>query len=147
PHVVHANDWHSGLTPMLMRAAGITRVKSVITIHNLAFQGVYPMEDAEKFGIPQEYLGPDGAEYWGKISFLKAGLRFADRITTVSRNYANEILTPEFGMGLEGVLNFRRKDLLAIPNGIDTDIWDPAIDAFLPDHFSVMDMQGKAACK
>lgn len=147
PHVVHANDWHSGLTPLLMRAAGVTRVKSVITIHNLAFQGVYPMEEAESFGIPQEYLGPDGAEYWGKISFLKAGLRFADRITTVSRNYANEILTPEFGMGLEGVLNFRRKDLLAIPNGIDTDIWDPAIDAFLPDHFSVMDMQGKAACK
>jgi starch synthase len=147
PHVVHANDWHSGLTPLLMRAAGITRVKSVITIHNLAFQGVYPMEDAASFGIPEEYRGPDGAEYWGKVSFLKAGLRFADRITTVSRNYANEILTPEFGMGLEGVLNFRRKDLLAIPNGIDTDIWDPAIDAFLPDHFSVLDMQGKAACK
>src|SRR5690606_26961190 len=67
PHVVHANDWHSGLTPLLMRAAGITRVKSVITIHNLAFQGVYPMEDAESFGIPQSYCGPEGAEYWGKI--------------------------------------------------------------------------------
>ncbi len=147
PHIVHANDWHTGLTPLLMRAAGITQVKSVITVHNLAFQGVFPMEDAEKFGIPETFRGPDGAEYWGKISFLKAGLRLADRITTVSRNYAREILTPEFGMGLEGLLNERRADLLAIPNGIDTDIWDPATDAFLPDHYSVLNMSGKAKCK
>ena len=147
PHIVHANDWHAGLVPLLMRAQGITNVKSVITVHNLAFQGVYPMEQAESFGIPAAFRSDDGAGYWGRISFLKAGLRFADRITTVSRNYAREILTPEFGMGLDGLLNERRNALVAIPNGIDTDIWDPAMDAFLPDHYSVGNMAGKAGCK
>lgn len=147
PHVVHANDWHAGLVPLLMHAAGIRRVKSVITIHNLAFQGVFPMADAEVLGIPRAYCTPDGCEYWGNISFMKAGLRFADRITAVSRTYAREILTPAFGMGLEGLLYERRGDLVAIPNGFDADIWNPALDAFLPDTYSATDLQGKATCK
>ncbi len=147
PHVVHANDWHAGLVPLLMHAAGIRRVKSAITIHNLAFQGLFPMEDAEALGIPRSYCTPDGCEYWGKISFMKAGLRFADRITAVSRTYAREILTPAFGMGLEGLLNERRGDLVAIPNGFDADVWNPALDAFLPDTYTAADLQGKSTCK
>lgn len=147
PHVVHANDWHAGLVPLLMHAAGLTRVKSIITIHNLAFQGLFPLRDAERLGIPAAYCTPDGCEYWDSISFMKAGLRFADRITTVSRTYAREILTPAFGMGLEGVLQERRGDIVAIPNGFDADIWNPALDPLLPDTYSETDMRGKATCK
>lgn len=147
PDIVHANDWHAGLTPLLMSAAGITRVKSVMTIHNLAFQGVFPMSDAGLLGIPEAFQGPDGAEYWGKISFLKAGLKFADRITTVSRNYAREILSPAFGMGLDSLLREREADLLAIPNGIDTHIWNPESDGLLPANYSVHELSGKATCK
>src|SRR5690606_5373473 len=122
-------------------------VKSAFTIHNLAFQGVFPMEQANELGIPEAYRDAGGVEYWGKISFLKAGLMFADRVTTVSHHYAREILTPEFGMGMEGLLSARRDRLTAIPNGIDPDLWDPARDPFLPDVYSVMDLAGKASCK
>jgi starch synthase len=143
PHIVHAHDWHAGMTPLFLHAAGIKRPKSIITIHNLAFQGVFPMETADALGVPHSYRGSDGAEFWGQLSFLKAGLRYADRITTVSDTYAKEILTPEFGNGLDGLLNYRKDDLSAIPNGIDSDIWDPATDPFLTSHFSAMDMRGK----
>lgn len=147
PHVVHANDWHAALIPMLMHAQGVRDVKTVLTVHNLAFQGIFPMEMADSLGIPPEYRGADAAEYWGHLSFLKAGLLYADRITTVSHHYADEILTPRFGMGLDGLLRSRQHSLSATPNGIDPDIWDPARDAFLPDVYSVSDMTGKAACK
>jgi starch synthase len=143
PHIVHAHDWHAGLTPLFLHAAGLKRPKSIITIHNLAFQGVFPMDTADTLGIPHSYRGADGAEFWGQFSFLKAGLRYADRITTVSETYAREILTPKFGHGLDGLLNARKDDLSAIPNGIDADIWDPVLDPFLTTHFSAMDMRGK----
>lgn len=147
PHVVHANDWHAGLVPMLMHARGVTNVRSVLTIHNLAFQGIFPMEQAESLGIPLEYRGADAAEYWGQLNFLKAGLLFADRITTVSHHYATEILTPRFGMGLEGVLSSRKARLSPTPNGIDPQVWNPSNDAYLPDVYSVADLAGKASCK
>lgn len=143
PHIVHAHDWHAGLTPLFLHAAGLKRPKSIITIHNLAFQGVYPMDTADTLGIPHAYRGADGAEFWGQFSFLKAGLRYADRITTVSETYSREILTPKFGHGLDGLLNYRKEDLSAIPNGIDADIWDPELDPFLTSHFCAMDMRGK----
>jgi starch synthase len=143
PHVVHAHDWHAGLTPLFLHAAGVKRPKSIITIHNLAFQGNCPMEMADQLGIPEAYRNSDGAEFWGQLNFLKAGLRYADRVTTVSDTYAKEILTSKFGHGLEGVIQARQNDLHAVPNGIDTDIWDPAVDAFLTQHFSAMDMRGK----
>lgn len=147
PHVIHANDWHTGLIPLLLKAAGISRIKSVLTIHNLAFQGLFPLERGPALGVPPAWLGDDGAGCWGKLSFMKAGLRYADRITTVSHTYAREILTPEHGMGLDALLNERRQDLSAIPNGIDTNTWNPALDILLPFHYSAHDLSGKQACK
>jgi starch synthase len=148
PSIVHANDWHAALTPMLMHQAGITDVKSVVTIHNLAFQGVYPMDRAHDLGIEAAYLTADGAEFWGQINFMKAGLQFADRITVVSNTYSREILTPKFGCGLEGVLLSRVDDVIAVPNGIDPEIWNPQHDSHLPHRrFSEAHMANKVACK
>lgn len=131
PDILHAQDWHAGLVPLLVRAAGLRYVKTVITVHNLAFQGVFPLDCARELGIPQAYCTDDGARFYDQLSFLKAGLRYADRITTVSRNYAREILTPQFGCGLDPLLRAREPDLLAIPNGIDDSLWNPATDPYL----------------
>ncbi|MDX3907903.1 MAG: glycogen synthase GlgA [Pigmentiphaga sp.] len=147
PHVVHAHDWHAALAPLYLHAAGAKRPKTVLTIHNLAFQGLFPMRLADDLGIPHAYRGSDGAEFWGNLSFMKAGLRYADRLTTVSASYAREILTPQFGHGLDGVLRERAHELHAIPNGIDTEVWDPGSDPFLPEHFTVLDMRGKVRNK
>jgi starch synthase len=147
PHIVHANDWHAGLIPGLLKAAGLHGVGSVLTIHNLAFQGNYPMAMRETLGIPQAMAGADGMEYWGKLSYLKAGIRYADRISTVSQSYAGEILTPRFGSGMDGVLNERRAVIRAIRNGIDTAVWNPAGDSLTARAFSRQDMKGKGACK
>jgi len=131
PDILHAQDWHAGLVPLLVRAAGLRYVKTVLTVHNLAFQGVFPLDCARELGVPENYCTDDGARYYGQFSFLKAGLRYADRITTVSRNYAREILTPEFGCGLDPLLRARADDLIAIPNGIDDTLWNPASDPHL----------------
>lgn len=147
PHIVHANDWHAGLIPGLLKAAGLSGIGSALTIHNLAFQGNYPMEMRETLGIPQAMAGADGMEYWGKLSYLKAGIRYADRISTVSKTYAREIMTPRFGSGLDGVLGERKADIRAIPNGIDTKIWNPANDSLTARRFSKQDIKGKGACK
>jgi len=147
PHVVHANDWHAGLIAPLMRLQKITGIGTALTIHNLAFQGNYPVELAPQLGIPDEMISEDGMEFWGKLSFLKAGVCWSDCITTVSKTYAEEILTPRFGYGFEGVLN-RRKDVLkAIPNGVDVETWSPATDKLIKRNFSLDNMAGKAACK
>jgi starch synthase len=145
PHLVHAHDWHAGLTPLLMRQRAL-KTPSVLTIHNLAFQGLFPMDQASALGIGATALGTDGIEFWGKLSYLKAGIRFADRITTVSRSYAREILTPRFGHGLDGLLRTQRERLSAIPNGIDP-AWDPERDASLPKTYCAVKRQGKAVCK
>lgn len=147
PHVVHANDWHAGLIPALLKLRGIADVGSLLTIHNLAFQGNFPMHLAPEIDIPSVLLGADGMEFWGQLSFLKAGLVYADRISTVSHSYAAEILTARFGHGMEGVLNARRERLVAIPNGVDTSFWNPTDDALIARSFSLEDMRGKSACK
>lgn len=147
PHVVHANDWHAGLIPALLRAENITDVGSALTIHNLAFQGNYAAELAPQLGIPADMMNEDGMEFWGKLSFLKAGVSYADRVTTVSQTYAKEILTERFGYGFEGVLNRRKNALLAIPNGVDVDTWSPVTDPMIKRNFSSENMTGKAACK
>jgi starch synthase len=147
PHVVHANDWHAGLVPLLLRVRGITGVGSALTIHNLAFQGNVDMGLAHRLGVPADMLHADGVEFWGKLSFMKAGILCADRITAVSDTYAAEILTPRFGHGLDGLLGSRRDALLAIPNGVDTTVWNPARDPLIARPFSSQDMSGKAACK
>jgi starch synthase len=151
PHIVHANDWHAGLIPGLLKQAGLTAglngIGTVLTIHNLAFQGNYPMDMREKLGIPAAMCGADGMEYWSKLSYLKAGISYADRISTVSRTYAREILTPRFGSGMDGALNQRKADIRAIPNGIDTDVWNPVEDPLTARGFNSRNMKGKGACK
>lgn len=147
PHVVHANDWHAGLIPALLRLKGVSGVGTLLTIHNLAFQGNFAMSAAAELRIPDAMLTPDQFEFWGKMSFLKAGILHADRISTVSRSYANEILTPRFGHGFDGLLNARKDVLVAIPNGVDTSAWDPARDPLTVRHFSLNDMRGKSGCK
>ena len=148
PALVHAHDWHAALTPLLLRAAGVTDVKSVLTIHNLAFQGPAALEDAPLLGVPAPFLGEDGAQAWGRLNFMKAGIRYADRVTTVSHRYAREILTPEFGCGLDGVLRERAADLCAIANGIDTQLWNPARDPHLgPLRYHPDDLANKRLCK
>ena len=146
PTLVHAHDWHAGLTPLFMRMRGL-KTPTVCTIHNLAFQGVFPMELADVLGIPHEYLAPDGIEFWGKLNFLKAGIRYADRVTTVSHTYAREIRTAHFGHGLDGLLDYRADVLGAIPNGVDTTAWDPATDRLLPERYDARTITGKRACK
>jgi starch synthase len=148
PDIVHAHDWHTGLVPLLMRDKGVNNVRTVLTVHNMAFQGVYPMDMADAVGVDPSYLTVEGIEYWGKLSFMKAGIRYADRITTVSHTYAREILTERFGCGLEGVLATRLHDLLAVPNGIDPEEWNPATDPYLGDYpFNAKEMANKAQCK
>ena len=147
PHVVHANDWHAGLVPLLLRVRGMDTVGSALTIHNLAFQGNVDIGLANVLGVPDGMLNADGVEYWGKLSFMKAGILCADRITAVSDTYAAEILTPRFGHGMDGLLNSRSEALLAIPNGVDTKVWNPSTDTLIARQFGSADMAGKAACK
>ena len=147
PHVVHANDWHAGLIPLLLREQGIDTVGSALTIHNLAFQGNVDMGLADALGVPAHMRNAEGVEFWGRLSFMKAGILCADRITAVSDTYAAEILTPRFGHGLDGVLNARSHALVAIPNGVDTEVWNPSLDTLTARPFSIADMAGKAACK
>ena len=148
PDVVHAHDWHAGLVPMLIDQAGIKDVRTVLTIHNLAFQGVYDLDLTDALHIDSKYRGADSLEFWGKMNFMKVGIRYADRISAVSRTYAREILTPEFGCGLEGVLQARRDALVATPNGIDDAVWSPSNPAISADRrFSAADIANKALCK
>lgn len=146
--VVHANDWPCGLAPLYLhhaRAASTGPVAaSVITVHNLAFQGVFPMAVCDALGIAQEDRGMDGLEFWGQASMLKAGLQFADAITTVSPSYAREIQEAENGFGLDGVLRAHAQRLSGILNGIDTAIWNPATDPLITERYSAERLAGKA---
>ncbi len=147
PELVHANDWHTGLLPAFLALRHGPRSPSLFTIHNLAYQGNFPLDAARALSLPEALLTPDGAEFYGRFSCLKAGLRYADRLTTVSPTYAREILTPAFGAGMEGLLRARAADLTGILNGIDTDIWNPAADPALPVPFDADHLAGKRAAK
>jgi len=136
PDIVHAHDWQAGLLPAYLHYGGSGRVGSVITVHNLAFQGWFPADVRTELGLPLEAMSIDAAEYFGGIGFLKAGLSFADRITTVSPTYATEICTPEGGMALDGLLRARRDALSGILNGIDESVWNPATDPHLAARYS-----------
>ena len=146
PHVVQANDWHAGLIPALLKLQNIHNVGSVLTIHNLAFQGNFPLDQAARIGIPADMLTEDGMKFWGKMSYLKAGIAWADAITTVSKTYAQEILG-ELGYGMQDILNRRRHVLSAIPNGVDLSVWNPGSDRNIKRNFSLDHMSGKAVCK
>lgn len=143
PDVINAHDWQAGLVPAYLRQAGGT-TPVVMTIHNIAFQGVFDATRLAALGLTSELFTPEGIEYYGKISFLKAGLALSDKITTVSPTYAAELLTPEFGMGLDGLLRERQADLHGILNGIDLDIWTPEEDDALIATYSGRALKGKA---
>ena len=145
--IVHANDWHTGLLPAILAKTPGQRPATVFTMHNLAFQGLFPADLYPGLGVLGDDLTPDGLEFYGKISFLKAGISYSDRLTTVSPTYAREILTAEYGCGLEGLLQSRVRDLVGILNGADYRIWDPATDAHLPANFNLQNIAGKRACK
>lgn len=136
PDIVHAHDWQAAMAPAYMRYGGAPGVPSVMTVHNLAFQGQFAASIFPDLGLPAFAMGLDGVEYYGGVGFLKAGLQSAWAITTVSPTYAEEIRTKEFGMGLDGLLNRRAADLTGIVNGIDTDVWDPFTDPFLTVNYS-----------
>lgn len=136
PDIVHAHDWQAGLAPAYLHYSDTPRPGTVITIHNIAFQGIFPADMLYELGLPPHAFTVDGVEYYGQIGFLKAALRLSDRITTVSPTYAKEIQTPEGGMGLDGLLRSRSKDVIGILNGIDESVWDPSIDTALAAPFT-----------
>ncbi|HEX2172902.1 MAG TPA: glycogen/starch synthase, partial [Dehalococcoidia bacterium] len=129
--VVHAHDWQAGLAPAYLHYSDGPRPGTVMTVHNLAFQGRFPAEFLGELGLPPRAFALDGVEYFGGIGFLKGGLQLADRITTVSPTYAAEICTPEAGMGLDGLLRARSAVLSGILNGIDEAVWNPETDMHL----------------
>ena len=152
PSIVHAHDWQAGLAPVYLNTIFASHpvlrgTPTVFTIHNIAYQGVFEADWLPRLDLGWEELGVDRLEFWGRISLLKGGVNTATIITTVSRRYAEEIQTPEFGAGLEGVLQRRRDRLVGIPNGIDTSIWDPATDKYLPTPYDADRLDAKAMSK
>jgi starch synthase len=150
--VIHCHDWQTGLIPVYLKTLYrgdpfFSQCVSIMTIHNLGYQGVFPAERLPVCGVPESEFHPGGVEYWGKISLLKAGIMYADAITTVSPTYSREIQTPEFGLGMEGILKKRSADLYGILNGADYNTWDPAIDSHISAQYSTGDMRNKQLCK
>lgn len=149
PQVVHSHDWHAGLTSayLAFMSHSSLRVATVFTIHNLAYQGVFSPACFYELGLPHEAFGVNGVEFYGQVSFMKAGLYYSDHITTVSPTYAREIQTPQQGCGFDGLLRTRSGSLSGILNAVDDAVWNPSTDHHLPSLYSVNDMTGKAACK
>ena len=147
PEVVHAHDWHAAMSCAYIAAHPPTRVATVFTVHNLAYQGLFPSGDFAMLGLPSRFMASSGLEYHQQLSFMKAGLKFAKRVTTVSPTYAKEIATHEFGFGLDGVIRGRGADVSGVLNGVDGAVWDPATDASLATRYSATQLQGKATCK
>lgn len=153
PDIVHCNDWQTGLVPALIagpyrNSPFVGGVPSVFTIHNLGYQGIFPAEKLPLTGLDySEFFHPDGVEFWGNLSLLKAGIVYSRAITTVSPTYAKEIQTPEFGLGMEGILHHRREVLRGILNGVDYTLWNPATDPHLPENYYPGKMGGKTRCK
>ena len=147
PEVLHAHDWHAAMSCAYVAAHPPTRVATVFTVHNLAYQGLFPSGDFALLGLPSRFMASSGLEYHQQLSFMKAGLKFAQRVTTVSPTYAAEIATHEFGFGLDGVIRGRGADVSGVLNGVDGKVWDPATDSGLPQVYSARELQGKARCK
>ncbi len=152
PSVIHAHDWQAGLVPVyqkmhLSNDPFVGGVPAVFTVHNLAFQGIFPASTLAAIGLGLEVLDVQGVEFWGNISYLKGGINFSEKITTVSPGYAREIVLPELGFGFEGVLARRSADLVGILNGIDTARWTPTTDEYVPASFSADDLSGKRDAK
>jgi starch synthase len=152
PEVVHSHDWQGGLAPVYLKTLyashpALGGVASVFTIHNLAYQGLFPPEWLRELDLGRDLFTIDQLEYWGTLSLLKGGINFAEIITTVSPKYSKEIQTPELGFGFDGILSRRARDLVGILNGIDTARWNPLKDPHIPEPYGPEDLSGKAAAK
>ena len=152
PDIIHCNDWQTGLTPVYLKTlyrnvAALKRTGSVFTIHNIGYQGLFWHYDLHLTNLGWEFFTPQALEFYGKLNFLKGGIVFSDAVTTVSRRYMEEIQTPEFGAGLDGVLRDRAGDLYGILNGVDYAEWSPQKDSFIKERYGPEDLQGKRACK
>ncbi len=144
--IVHLNDWHTALAAALM-SPDPDRPGSVFSIHNLSYQGIFDYATFVRIGLPADLWSMQGIEFHGSMSFIKAGITFSDRITTVSPTYAREIQTPEYGCGLDGLIRHRAGDLRGILNGVDTTLWNPATDRFLDAHYTSRELAGKLSTK
>ena len=147
PQIVHAHDWQAGLLPAYLHFMPAPRPLSMMTIHNLAFQGLFPASIFASLDLPGQAFGIDGVEYYGDVGYLKAGIAYADSVTTVSPTYAAEIRTPEGGMGLDGLLRKRSEVLVGIRNGIDEAVWDPANDRYLVARYDASTLEARPANK
>ena len=150
PQILHGHDWHAGLAPVYLALAAPgheTPVRRVFTIHNLAYQGLFDAGTLAELGLPPALFDPGALEFHGQLSFIKGGLAFADAITTVSPTYAREILTPEQGCGLDGLLRARSGVLHGILNGVDGAVWNPAADTAIAAPFGADQIEGKRACR
>lgn len=147
PDIVHAHDWHAAMACAYMADHAPTTAASVFTVHNLAFQGLFPHHDWSLLGLSSRYMSPAGLEFHGQLSFMKAGLKFADKVSTVSPSYAQEIATAEFGCGLDGVIRGRAGDVSGILNGIDDAVWNPAVDGAIAARYDADRLAGKLACR
>ncbi|PWB83930.1 MAG: glycogen synthase GlgA [Methylocystaceae bacterium] len=147
PDILHAHDWQAGLAPAYLHYSGGPRPGALFTIHNIAFQGKFQKSILDDLGLPPHSFALEGVEYYGGVGFLKAGLQFADRITTVSPSYAVEITTAEFGMGLEGLLRARAGVLSGILNGVDENVWNPAADARIAAPFGASSLAARVKNK
>jgi starch synthase len=152
PDIIHAHDWQAGLIAAYLNTvyktdAFFTKTRSMFTIHNIAFQGFYPRGSFVKAGFFEADFTPDKFEYWGGVSYLKTGIIFADKVNTVSPNYANELLSGKNSFGMEGILRGKGADFKGIVNGIDTDVWDPQSDTMLPMGYDDESLKGKTVCK
>jgi starch synthase len=152
PDIIHCHDWQSALIPVLLRTeyAGdeqLKAVRTIFTIHNLGYQGLFPREIMEKVGLPADLFRVDAMEFYGRVGFLKGALVFADYLTTVSRRYAQEIQTSDYGHGLDGVVRNRADCLVGILNGVDYSVWSPGVDKLIVKKYTPKDLTGKLACK
>ena len=152
PDVIHAHDWQAGLVPVFLHQQRgsdpfFAKTGSLFSIHNLGYQGVFPLTAGRALGLDESLLTPDGLEYHGQISLLKGGIRFADQVNTVSPTYCREIQTPECGIGLDGLLRSRADQLHGLLNGLDSQLWSPADDLALTNTYGPKRLSGKAACK
>ncbi|HJW10505.1 MAG TPA: glycogen synthase GlgA [Albitalea sp.] len=147
PDVLHAHDWHAAMACAYVSAHPPTPAATVFTVHNLAFQGLFPQGDFHLLGLPSRFMDSQGLEFHSQVSFMKAGLKFSDSITTVSPTYAAEIATHEFGCGLDGVIRGRAGAVTGILNGVDGVVWNPQTDPGLTARYGTSDLAGKAACK
>lgn len=150
--ILHCHDWQAGLVPALLRSAYATDptffgVKTLFTIHNLGYQGLFPLAALAEAGLSPDLYTQGGLEFFGKVSYIKGGIEFADALNTVSPTYAREIQTPELGFGLDGALRARADVLSGILNGVDYREWSPDVDPLLPANYSEDDLSGKAVCK